>query len=193
MVSMSTTIPSSAGPVRVHEDAAPADPDRLLRIQEVSELVGLTPRTIRYYEEVGLLEPAARSEGAYRLYDADDLERLRFIKGMRDHAGFSLAEIATLVEDEEARSRSRERYLASSDPTERREIMKAAADRLDRQVTTLAAKRERLDAMIAEAKDRRERVARRLAELEAELGGRPAARKRVGPAVASGARRKARP
>ena len=61
---------------------------------------GLTPRTIRYYEELGLLAPAARSEGAYRLYDTEDLERLRFIRGLRDDEGFSLAEIGQLLEDE---------------------------------------------------------------------------------------------
>ena len=143
-----------------------ADAARLLRIQEMSELVGLTPRTIRYYEEVGLLEPAARSEGAYRLYDDEDADRLRFIKAMRDDAGFSLAEIATLVEDDQARSRSRERYLATTDPRERREILEAAAARLDRQVATLLEKRDRLDAMIAQTRDRLDRVERRLADLE---------------------------
>src|SRR3990172_5193715 len=77
--------------------------ERLLRIQEVAELVGLTTRSIRYYEEVGLLKPAGRTEGDYRQYDADDIERLRFIKAMRDDAGFSLAEIGQLLEDEQAR------------------------------------------------------------------------------------------
>ena len=56
---------------------------QLLKIQEVAAELGLTPRRIRYYEELGLLRPAARSEGDYRLYDADDLERLSFIKGLR--------------------------------------------------------------------------------------------------------------
>ena len=78
-------------------------PERLLRIQEVAADTGLTPRAIRYYEELGLLAPAARSDGAYRLYDAEDLERLRFIRGLRDDAGFSLAEIGQLLEDEQAR------------------------------------------------------------------------------------------
>ena len=53
---------------------------RLLRIQEVAGETGLTPRSIRYYEEIGLLKPAARSQGDYRLYDPSDLERLRFIR-----------------------------------------------------------------------------------------------------------------
>ncbi|MGD0409255.1 MAG: MerR family transcriptional regulator, partial [Candidatus Limnocylindrales bacterium] len=58
----------------------------LLRIHEAAAEVGLTPRSVRYYEEIGLLTPAARSEGDYRLYDDTDLERLRFIKGLRDDA-----------------------------------------------------------------------------------------------------------
>src|SRR3954462_7483105 len=66
----------------------------LLRIQEVAAALGLTARTIRYYEELGLLTPAARSEGDYRLYDEDDVERLRFIKDLRDDAGFTLAHLS---------------------------------------------------------------------------------------------------
>ncbi|HEY2887823.1 MAG TPA: MerR family transcriptional regulator, partial [Candidatus Limnocylindrales bacterium] len=67
---------------------APETNTRPLRIQEVAAEVGLTPRSVRYYEEIGLLAPA-RSEGDYRLYDSEDLERLRFIKALRDDAGFS--------------------------------------------------------------------------------------------------------
>ena len=95
---------------------APADRPRLLRIQEVAAEVGLTTRSIRYYEELGLLEPAARSEGDYRLFDASDLERLRFIKSLRDDAGFSLAQVGQLLEDEAARERNRERLRPHDRP-----------------------------------------------------------------------------
>src|ERR1035437_4611509 len=88
---------------------------RLLRIHEAAAEVGVTPRYVRYYEEVGLLRPAARSEGDYRLYDETDLERLRFIKGLRDDAGFSLAEIAQLLEDEVARERGHAAFDATTD------------------------------------------------------------------------------
>ena len=60
------------------EDIA-ATPTRLLRIQEAAAEVGLTPRSVRYYEEMGLLRPAARSDGDYRLFDETDVDRLRFI------------------------------------------------------------------------------------------------------------------
>src|SRR5690349_18389718 len=79
----------------------------LRRINDVAEEVGLTTRAIRYYEEQGLLTPSARSSGAYRLYDAGDIERLRQIKNFRDDAGFSLAEIAALLDDETARQRNK--------------------------------------------------------------------------------------
>jgi DNA-binding transcriptional MerR regulator len=142
-------------------------PDRLLRIQEVAEDTGLTPRAIRYYEEVGLLAPAARSEGAYRLYDDEDLERLRFIRGLRDDAGFSLAEIRQLLVDEEARTRNRDRFRATTDTTERRRILADAIEIVDRQVATLEAKIGRLEAMVADATERRSHLCTHLEDLDA--------------------------
>ena len=143
-----------------------SDDPRLLRIQEVAAEVGLTPRSIRYYEEVGLLEPAARSEGAYRLYDASDVERLRFIRGLRDDAGFSLAQIGQLLEDEAARERNRERFRTTEDPAERRAILVDALARVDGQIDTLRQKAGRLAGMIDEAEARRRHLADHLAGIE---------------------------
>lgn len=137
----------------------------LLRIQEVADKVGLTPRSIRYYEEMRLLKPA-RSEGAYRLYDADDIARLEFIKGLRDDAGFSLAEIGQLLEDETVRASIGARFRATTDPSERRTLLLEGMDRIDRQVATLRAKIERLQGMIDTAEARRRHLADHLAELE---------------------------
>ena len=139
---------------------------RLLRIQEVAAETGLTTRAIRYYEEIGLLEPAARSDGAYRLFDASDLDRLRIIKELRDEAGFSLAQIGQLLEDEVARERNRERFRASRDVDERRAIVLDARTRVERQIETLEAKAERLRAMIEAARERRDHLDRHLAELD---------------------------
>ena len=99
---------------------ANAHEPRLLKINEVAAETGLTTRTIRYYEEVGLLAPAARSDGDYRLYDASDLDRLNFIRSLRDDAGFSLTQIGQMLEDEAARARNRERLRETHDPAERR-------------------------------------------------------------------------
>ena len=112
-------MPTATNPATAIPDDHHAEPARFLRIQEVADEIGLTTRAIRYYEEQGLLQPVARSEGSYRLYDPDDLERLRFIKGLRDDAGFSLAEIRQLLEDEAARRAVRDRYRTTEDPAER--------------------------------------------------------------------------
>src|SRR5665811_2032354 len=145
----------------------PAASVRLLRIQEAAAEVGLTPRSVRYYEELGLLKPAARSEGDYRLYDDTDLERLRFIKGLRDDAGFSLAEIARLLEDEAARERSHAAYHATTDPAERARILRDRLVRYDHQIEMLRTKIDRLGVMVGETEARRVRTIARLDELPA--------------------------
>lgn len=139
---------------------------RLLRINEAAAEAGLTTRAIRYYEEMGLLEPAARSGGDYRLYDQSDLERLLFIRSLRDDAGFSLSQIRQLLEDEDARERNRERFRETLDPAERRAILIDAQTRVDRQIEILEAKAARLATMIDEARARRKHLDGHLAEID---------------------------
>lgn len=169
--------PAAAGSA-AQDNAAPVDAvdaPRLLRIQEVAAATGLTPRSIRYYEEMSLLRPAARSRGDYRLYDASDVERLRFIRALRDDAGFSLAEIGVLLEDEDVRIRDRERFAAAADTAEKRAIVRDLITRMDRQVATLEAKAGRLRAMIEAAEARREHLRAHLAELEGRGPAHPPA------------------
>ena len=139
---------------------------RLLRIQEVAAETGLTTRAIRYYEEIGLLEPAARSEGDYRLYDASDLDRLQFIRSLRDDAGFSLAQVGKLLEDEAARERNRARMDKTTDPDERRGLIVDARTRVTEQIVILESKTARLAAMIEEARTRGRHLDAHLAELD---------------------------
>jgi DNA-binding transcriptional MerR regulator len=151
------------------KEPTPAAPAPLLRIQEAAAEVGLTARSVRYYEELGLLRPAARSVGDYRLYDASDLERLRFIKGLRDDAGFSLAEVAQLLEDEEARERGHEAYHATTDPTERLRILRDRVSRYEHQIEMLRTKIGRLQAMVDETEDRLNRTNGKIAALTDEM------------------------
>src|SRR5450759_2006205 len=148
------------------ETRAPDEtPARLLRIHEAAAEVGLTARSVRSYEEVGLLRPAARSEGDYRLYDSTDLERLRFIKGLRDDAGFSLAEIAQLLEDEAARERGHAAFHATTDPAERKRLLRERVASFERQIETLERKIGRLQTMVDETESRRARTVAKIAEI----------------------------
>lgn len=67
-----------------------------MRIGELATSLGLNPKTIRYYEEIGLLPQAERSESGYRLYTQRDIERLGFIRRAK-MLGFSLDEIRDLL------------------------------------------------------------------------------------------------
>ncbi|MBM2614053.1 MerR family transcriptional regulator [Actinoplanes sp. LDG1-06] len=69
----------------------------LMQIGEAAERVGLSIRTIRHYEEAGLVVPSARSEGGFRLYTEPDLDRLRVIKRMKP-LGFTLEEMRDLLQ-----------------------------------------------------------------------------------------------
>jgi DNA-binding transcriptional MerR regulator len=80
----------------------PADPTPqrgkgLLQIGEVAERVGLSLRTVRYYEEQGLLEPESRSPGGFRLYSTGQVDRLALIKQMKP-LGFTVQEMRELLD-----------------------------------------------------------------------------------------------
>ena len=67
-----------------------------LQIGEVADAVGLSIRTIRHYDELGVVGPSARSSGGFRLYTAADVERLLYVKQLKP-LGFTLEEVQVLV------------------------------------------------------------------------------------------------
>lgn len=77
--------------------AAAVSRGRMLRIGELAERTGFTAKTLRYYEEIGLLRPARRSESGYRLYGDDAVDRLRFVRRSRG-LGLRLDEIRRILE-----------------------------------------------------------------------------------------------
>jgi MerR family transcriptional regulator, repressor of the yfmOP operon len=75
--------------------------ESVYRIGEVAEQTGLTTRTIRYYEELGLLGGSEREKGRHRLYCDSDVERLRELIKLRDLLGVSLDDLRCLLVAEE--------------------------------------------------------------------------------------------
>lgn len=86
------------------------DARSLFTIEQVAARTGLTKRTLRYYEEVGLLPPTDRTEGNYRRYCEADIQRLERIKELRDLLGFSLADIRELLLAEDERGQIKVAY-----------------------------------------------------------------------------------
>jgi MerR family transcriptional regulator, copper efflux regulator len=74
-----------------------AEGTRTMHIGELAESTGLSLRTIRHYDEIGLLPATTRSEGGFRIYTQSDLDRLLIIRSMKP-LGFTLEEMAELLE-----------------------------------------------------------------------------------------------
>jgi DNA-binding transcriptional MerR regulator len=138
-----------------------------LRIGELARLVGTTPRTIRYYEEIGLLTGATRAAGSHRLYTEVDVERLRELVRLKDLLGVSLDELKELAEAAEARTvLRREWHEEHPDPARRREILDQALGHLDKQLDLVSRRRADIDRLEAELKERRRKLRRRVRELD---------------------------
>jgi DNA-binding transcriptional MerR regulator len=135
-----------------------------LRIGEVAERTGTTPRTIRYYEELGLLAPATdRQPGAHRVYDESDVERLQEVIRLRRVLGLSLDELKELSAEEAARvARRREWDEGVEDPVRRRQILEEAVRYAELQLDLVRRRREELDELEQELLAKRRRVRGRL-------------------------------
>jgi DNA-binding transcriptional MerR regulator len=134
---------------------------RQLRIGDVADEVGITARTIRYYEELGLLgTDDERSKGSHRLYDDADIARLKELVRLRDLLGISLEQLIELADDARAQQCLRDRWHASTDDADRISIIEAAIPLRERQLELV-----------------RERK-RNLSEFEAELTGKLASLRR---------------
>jgi len=139
---------------------------RTLRIGEVAEQTGVTPRTIRYYEELGLLAGGEwRSKGAHRHYTEADVARLRELIRLRDLLGLSLEELVALAEAEETRAALRDQWHGDPTDEERVAILDRAIEIAGEQLGLVNARRETLDEFAAELEAKLRRLRRRRDEL----------------------------
>jgi DNA-binding transcriptional MerR regulator len=153
--------------------SSPAVAERPLRIGEVAKLVGTTPRTIRYYEEIGLLPGAAsRAAGQHRVYTEADVQRLREVVRLRDLLGLSLDELKRVVEAEAARAALRaEWHRGVESPERRRQILDEALGHIDVQLGLVRRRQRELDALAGELTGKRRRLRSRQRQLASEEDG----------------------
>ena len=118
-------------------------PTSTMHIGELAERTGLSTRTVRHYDDVGLLHPTGRTEGGFRLYSKDDLQRLLVIRRMKP-LGYSLEQMAELLSILDG--------LHTADGSER--------DRLQAE----------LDAYVTDTEERRAKLARNLDWADEFLG-----------------------
>ena len=137
-----------------------------LRIGEVARQVGVTTRTIRYYEELGLLGARSeRTKGAHRLYGEADVARLRELLRLRDLLGLSLDELVELAEAEEARAALRDQWHGDPTDDERVQILDQALALVERQLELVRRRQEKLADFAGELEAKRDSLTRRRSEL----------------------------
>jgi DNA-binding transcriptional MerR regulator len=121
--------------------AAVAEPESLehayLQIGEVAERSGVTQRTLRFYEEKGLLKPPSRLEGGFRLYSEEDVQRVEQIKRLQTLLGFTLADIKEMVNAEEVKMQIKATYRRDAEISERRGKLGKAKEVTERQVAVI--------------------------------------------------------
>jgi DNA-binding transcriptional MerR regulator len=143
-----------------------ADPPVALRIGELARQVGTTPRTIRYYEELGLLgEPSDRPAGWHRTYTEADVTHVRELIRLRELLGLSLDELSRMVEAEETRAVLRAEFESGvTDAKRLSEILHEALGHLELQLALVRRRQAELAGLEHDLTTRRDRVLRRLSE-----------------------------
>lgn len=136
--------------------APPASDEPYLQIGEVAERTALTQRTLRFYEEKGLLKPPTRMDGGFRLYSEADVQRLEQIKRLQHLLGCSLAEIKEMVDAEEIKMQLRAEYRPDSSLPEKKaqllraiEVTQRQHDLIRQKVEALVEMRSRLEERLA--------------------------------------------
>jgi MerR family transcriptional regulator, repressor of the yfmOP operon len=140
--------------------------EKPLRIGEVAELTGTTPRTIRYYEEIGLLPGSSgRGQGKHRCYTEADVERVREIVRLRDLLGLSLDQLSKLLEAEAARADLRREWGRTESAAERRRILDQALGHISTQLELVRGRRLELEQLETELVDKQSQLHERIREL----------------------------
>ena len=145
--------------------------EKRLRIGELAELTGTTPRTIRYYEEIGLLPEAEdREQGKRRTYTDTDVERLQELVRLRDLLNLSLDELGQLVAAEAARAEIRREFRETDaeDVGRRRKLLDEAAELICTQLKLVRGRKQELEKLERELVTRQRRVRARLREIDTQ-------------------------
>jgi DNA-binding transcriptional MerR regulator len=136
-----------------------------MRIGALAKAAGTTVRTVRYYEEIGLLPADARQAGEHREYDDSDVERLRELLRLKGLLGLSLEELRDVMQGEAARAERRRVFKQSTDPVERARLLREAIAHTDSLLELVRRRKGELEEFEAELNERRQRGTHALKEL----------------------------
>jgi len=154
MESMESREKTRSAPDGAANAEPPADAPGSYRMEEVVKRTGLTPRAIRYYEEMGLLPPPGRTAGGFRLFTEAEIELLSRIKELQTLLGFSLAEIKETLHADAVRAELRQAYQQATDPATRLGLLDQAVALAQSQVRVIDERMARLAKLMDELQER---------------------------------------
>ncbi|HYM70872.1 MAG TPA: MerR family transcriptional regulator [bacterium] len=147
-------------------------------MEEIVRRTGLTPRAIRYYEEMGLLSPSGRTAGGFRLFTDAEIAQLLRIKELQTLLGFSLAEIKETLQADAARAEIRQAYQQATDPATRLGLIEQATSLaqtrvriINERMARLTKLQEEVEQSLARLSARHEQLLRELAEQQPNDNG----------------------
>lgn len=143
-----------------------AEEHKLISIGEAAEQLGLTPRTLRYYEELGLVSSSRQSSTAQRRYGPEELARLRQIRELQTLLGLDLDEIAEQLKAYDRLEGLRAEYRSGPPPARRDAILNEGLGILKRLSARVAERRQNLEKFAGELDERIERYRAAIAELD---------------------------
>jgi DNA-binding transcriptional MerR regulator len=150
--------------------------DARFRIGEVAAQAGVSTRTLRYYQELGLLDPAGLSTGGSRRYSARDVARLRRILELRDVMGFDLDRINTILHAEDRLAELRDEVRAGVSLDRHKDVVVEAITLNDAMRAQVGAKLEILQSFLGELESKATRYRKIASDLHVDVadGSRPA-------------------
>lgn len=137
-----------------------------LQIGEVAERTGVTQRTLRFYEEKGLLKPPSRMDGGFRLYSEDDVKRVEMVRRLQDLLGVTLAEIKEMVDAQEMLRDLRAQYNPEAGVEEKRRQLEKAIAVVEAQYVIVKQKCEQMEEMKTQIEERLATFSRWMKELD---------------------------
>jgi MerR family transcriptional regulator, repressor of the yfmOP operon len=155
---------------RDEQPAAGPEASAQFRMEEVAKRTGLTPRAIRYYEELGLVHPSGRTAGGFRLFTESDIASLLRVNELQTLLGFSLAEVKQTLHVDAIRAEVREAYFGTNDPAARRELLDQASGLIQSQIRIIDERMTRLAKLREEHQERLDRIRARQEQLAGERG-----------------------
>jgi DNA-binding transcriptional MerR regulator len=149
----------------------PESDDRTMRIGEVADITSTTPRTIRYYEEIGLLTGGTEREiGKHRCYSQADVDRINEIVRLKELLGLSLDQLSQLLEAETARADIRREFKETDDPERQHELLLRSRGHIDTQLSLVRGRLQELTKLEQDLSKRAGLVGDKLAALEELVG-----------------------